>query len=213
MKFRPLPRDFYNKDTVQVSQNLLGHFLLHRIGDVWCGGEIVETEAYVTGDPASHAFVRETPRNRIMYGAPGHAYIYRIYGAHFCFNAVCREAGVAEAVLIRAIEPRFGLEAMKARRSVDPPMLTNGPGKLCQALGITLAQDGADIAGVSSSLIIARNPNLDEFVAGRAPVVTTTRIGLTKAADWLYRWYLDGSPHVSRRVPRPRNANAKIEAA
>jgi DNA-3-methyladenine glycosylase len=204
MKFQPLPRAFYETDTVRASQEMLGHFLLRKLDGQWCGGEIIETEAYITDDPACHAYLRETPRNRSMWGAHGNAYVYRIYGAHFCFNAVCREAGVAEAVLVRAIEPRFGANAMQQRRAVDMLQLTSGPAKLCQALEITLALDGTDICDTSSPLIIARNPERDSFCAERGPVITTTRIGITKAADWPLRWYLDGSSHVSRRVPRAR---------
>lgn len=200
MTFTPLPRTFYQSDTVRASQGLLGHFLLRKIGGDWCGGEIVETEAYLVGDPACHAYLRETPRNRSMWGEAGYAYVYRIYGAHYCFNAVCREAGTAEAVLVRAIEPRFGVEMMQNQRVTPVANLTSGPAKLCQALGITLAQDGVPLDATDSPLIIGRNPERDAFCAARGPVTTATRIGITKAADWQLRWYLDGSAHVSRRA-------------
>lgn len=204
MKHEPLPAAFYENDTVAVAQELLGHFLLRRLDGQWCGGEIVETEAYLADDPACHAYLRETPRNRTMWGRPGRAYVYRIYGAHFCFNAVCREAGVAEAVLIRALEPRFGVELMLARRPVEPKGLGSGPAKLCQALDITLELDGAAIDHIESPLIIASNADREQFCAARSPLVTAPRIGVTKAADWPYRWYLDGSAHVSRRIARSR---------
>ncbi|HEX8550225.1 MAG TPA: DNA-3-methyladenine glycosylase [Abditibacteriaceae bacterium] len=202
MKFEPLPAAFFAADTVVASQELLGHFLLRKLDGEWCGGEIVETEAYISDDPACHAYVRETPRNRSMWGAAGRAYVYRIYGMHFCFNAVCRETGVAEAALVRAIEPRFGTGAMQKRRAMTGKNLTNGPAKFCQALGIDLALDGADLASPDSPLLLARNPERDKFVAARAPLVTTTRIGITRAADWPLRWYLGGSDYVSRRAPK-----------
>jgi DNA-3-methyladenine glycosylase len=121
---------------------------------------------------------------------------------HFCFNAVCREAGIAEAVLVRGIEPRFGIEAMQKRRVTQGKNLTNGPAKFCQALDIDLALDGVDLASPDSPLILARNPERDAFVEARSPLVTTTRIGITRAADWPLRWYLEGSDYVSRRVPK-----------
>ena len=203
MNSEPLPHSFF-ADTVRASQELLGHFLLRKLDGAWCGGEIVETEAYLSDDPACHAYVRETPRNRSMWGAAGHAYVYQIYGAHFCFNAVCREAGRAEAVLVRAIEPRFEIEQMQQRRNADGKNLTNGPAKFCHALDIKLNLDGVDLASHSSPLILARNPDRDAFVAAHSPLVTTTRIGISRAADWPLRWYLDGSIYVSRRAPKVR---------
>lgn len=200
MTFEPLPRAFYRPDAAQVSPLLLGHFLLRRVGEEWLGGEIVETEAYLVGDPACHAYVRETPRNRVMWGPEGLAYVFRIYGGYFCVNAVCQTQGVAEAVLIRAIELRFGLEAMRQNRVVAKDVeLTNGPSKLCIALEIASAQNGLDLTTPDSALLIARNPDRAAFLASRAPEVRTTRIGLTRAAHWPLRWYLGGSKSVSKR--------------
>lgn len=201
MNPEPLPREFY-LDTVHTSQELLGHFLLRKLDGVWCGGEIVETEAYLADDPACHAYLRETPRNKSMWGEAGRAYVYQIYGAHFCFNAVCREVGRAEAVLIRAIEPRFELDKMQARRVAEGRNLTNGPAKFCKALNINLALDGYDLTSLDSPLILARNRDRDSFLAARSPLVTTTRIGISRAADWPLRWYLGGSDFVSRRAPK-----------
>jgi DNA-3-methyladenine glycosylase len=136
-----------------------------------------------------------------MYGPPGHAYVYFIYGNHWCFNAVCRPGGVAEAVLIRAIEPTFGLERMRARRrAVEPKELTNGPAKCCAALDIDRAFDGVDLCDSASPIVLARNPTLGELTRSLGPLVTTTRIGLTKAADWPLRFCLAGSRFVSRGV-------------
>ncbi|RYG70181.1 DNA-3-methyladenine glycosylase [bacterium] len=212
MIFEPLPREFYEPDAAVVSPRLLGHFLLHRVDDEWVGGEIVETEAYLTDDPACHAYVRETPRNRVMWGDFGHAYVFRIYGGYFCVNAVCQPKGVAEAVLIRAVEPRFGVDVMERLRPVAKTHgLTNGPSKLCISMGIGSVQNGLDLTLPDSPLIIANNPNRDSFLAKRAPEIQTTRIGLTKAADWPLRWILAGSPFISRRgvaAPWPESKQA-----
>jgi DNA-3-methyladenine glycosylase len=135
-----------------------------------------------------------------MWGAPGHAYVYFIYGAHFCFNAVCRESGVAEAVLVRAVEPTFGVEIMQHnRRVLRERDLTNGPAKLCAALQIDGTFDGADLCNSQSSLFIAHNPLRSTLLQERGPLVTTTRVGITKAAELPLRFYLDGSAFVSKK--------------
>lgn len=200
MNFEALPRDFYAGSAEDVSPKLLGHFLLHQINGEWVGGEIVETEAYLRDDPACHAYLRETPRNRAMWGPYGHAYVYRIYGAYFCINAVCQPPGIAEAVLIRAIEPRFGLEQMQRLRPVLKQRdLTNGPSKLCIALGIDISLDGLDLTDSAKPLVVAHNPERDDFINSRGSVVQTTRIGITQAADWPLRWLLSGSSYISKR--------------
>src|SRR5262245_36930600 len=179
---------------------LLGHWLIRNTLDGPCGGIIVETEAYLADDPACHGYRGETKRNRVMFGAPGHAYVYFIYGNHYCVNAVCRPQGHGEAVLIRAIEAGFGQEGMRARRAVaHPRLLTNGPGKLCEALDIQLGLDGADLCDVRSQLFIARNPDREHHLAERGPLVTASRVGISKAADLPLRFYLSGSPWVSRK--------------
>jgi DNA-3-methyladenine glycosylase len=199
-KFQPLPRAFFEPGAETVAPLLLGHFLVHRTEEGVCGGIIVEAEAYLANDPACHAFKGQTKRNAMMFAGPGTSYVYLIYGFHFCFNAVCRPAGVGEAVLIRAIEPVWEIQRMRERRGdVAERHLTSGPGKLCAALGITRAQDGADLCSRASQLIIAKNPNKTETIQELGPVTETTRIGITQAAEWPLRWYLDGSRFVSRR--------------
>ncbi|HEY0552510.1 MAG TPA: DNA-3-methyladenine glycosylase [Verrucomicrobiae bacterium] len=197
----PLPSPFYEPSAELVAPKLLGHFLLRRAPDGrWCGGAIVETEAYLANDPACHGFRRETARNRSMYGPPGRAYVYFIYGNYFCCNAVCAHQGVAEAVLIRAIEPTFGETWMCQNRPVTKPReLTSGPSKLCLALDIEREFDGAELASLKSDLIIAENPNLKRFLRERGPIITTTRIGLSIAEHMPLRFYLAGSEFVSRR--------------
>jgi DNA-3-methyladenine glycosylase len=138
-----------------------------------------------------------------MWGEPGKAYVYRIYGSYMCFNAVCQTKGVAEAVLVRAVEPSIGQDVMRHYRNMPRDIdLTSGPSKLCVAMDIDLKLDGVDICDASSPLFIARNPDLDEARRALAPAVTTTRIGITRAADWPLRFYLDGSRYVSKRLPR-----------
>ncbi|MGZ5565849.1 MAG: DNA-3-methyladenine glycosylase, partial [Limisphaerales bacterium] len=168
-------------------------------------GRIVETEAYLIGDPACHGYVGETARNRVMYGPPGFAYVYLIYGYYFCFNTVCLAKGKAEAVLVRGVEAELGEDLMRANRPVQlTEQLTNGPGKLCDAMEITRELDGADLCSAESAVFIARNGELKEYLTERGPMVTTTRIGLTKAAELPLRYYLDKSRFVSKRVPKPR---------
>lgn len=201
MDFSPLSREFYEPSAKVVAPLLLGHYLLRRTEKGLCGGEIVETEAYLTDDPACHAYKRETPRNRAMWGQEGRSYVYLIYGYHFCFNAVCQPKGIAEAVLIRAIEPTFGIEILKENRSVPRERdLTNGPAKFCAAMQIDRALDGVDLCDAEGPLFIARNPKRDEFIKQNGPLITTTRIGITQATDWPLRFYVDGSVYVSRRA-------------
>jgi DNA-3-methyladenine glycosylase len=199
--FSALPRSFYEPSAKVVAPELLGHFLIRNTPNGPCGGAIVETEAYLVGDAACHAAPGLTKRNRVMFGHPGHGYVYLIYGFHFCVNAVCRPAGVAEALLIRAVEATFGQQLMAAQRPASKPReLTNGPGKLCQAMDITRSLDGVDLCDPHSALFIAKNPELKKFRKEKGPMITTTRIGITKAAALPLRFYLDGSEFVSRRI-------------
>lgn len=200
------PREFFEPSAEWVAPRLLGHWLLFRTPAGYSGGIIVETEAYLAHDPACHGYKRETVRNRAMYGPPGHAYVYFIYGNHWCFNAVCRPAGVAEAVLVRAIEPALGLPWMHNRRAVtDARELTNGPAKCCAALGIDRAHDGIDLCNAASPVLLARHSRHDRILSLLGPLITTTRIGISQAPDWPLRFYLDGSSFVSRRAPGARS--------
>jgi len=193
-----------------VAPLLLGHWLIRNTPSGPRGGPIVEVEAYLADDPASHGFGGETQRNRAMFGPPGRAYVYLIYGFHFCVNAVCRPAGCAEAVLIRAIEPESGVEAMRQnRRAAAPFALTNGPGKLCAALGIKRELDGVDLCDASSPLCIAKNPDLARFRRRRGPMAVSARIGIAKAAALPLRFYLAGSPFISR-PPRAMSENRSV---
>ena len=180
-----MPPDLYAHPVVDLARALIGCTLL--VDGV--GGQIVETEAYHAGDAASHSFAGPTARNRAMWGAAGRSYVYRIYGMHWCLNVV----GGAEpgaAVLLRALAPTHDLETMRARRGVaDDRHLCSGPGKLCQALGVTGAQDGLPLDAAPFALL----PRDAEPVIAHGP-----RIGITKAADEPWRFGLAGSPYLSR---------------
>jgi DNA-3-methyladenine glycosylase len=199
---RPYPSAFYDRDTAAVARDLLGGILETTCDGVRTRGRIVEVEAYLgPHDPSCHAAVGLTPRNRHLHGPPGTAYVYRIYGMHWCINAVTREAGHGSAVLLRAVAPLDGVETMRARRGRGADRgLANGPGKLCQALGITGALDGAPLQrGTVRLLPGAPVPD--------ALIVVTPRIGITRAAEWPLRYLLEGDPHVSatpRHFPRWR---------
>jgi DNA-3-methyladenine glycosylase len=204
MNFVALPQSFYEPSAKAVAPQLLGRWLIRKTARGFCGGPIVETEAYLVDDPASHGFAGETARNRALYGPPGRAYVYFIYGSHFCFNAVCHRAGRAEAVLVRAIEVEYGEDLMFDNRPAATPIaLTNGPGKLCAALAIDRQFDGADLSDSQADLFIAANPNLRLFRKQRGPIITTTRIGIRRAAHLRLRFYLGGSAFISRRVRPP----------
>jgi DNA-3-methyladenine glycosylase len=181
----PLPADFYDRDTAAVARDLLGAVLVHESAEGKAGGRIVETEAYLgPHDPASHSAAGRTARTWHMFGPPGTAYVYFIYGMHWCLNAVTREDGYGAAVLIRAIEPIEGLPLMRARRpkARRDRELANGPGKVCAALGVTRAHDGLLLTG-QSSLTIARGTPIADHDVEIGP-----RIGISKAVDWPLRF-------------------------
>ena len=192
-----LPPSFYSRDTEVVARELLGAVLRSETPDGVVSGRIVETEAYLgEHDEACHAVVGETERTRCLYGPPGTAYVYFIYGMHWCFNAVTREAGLPSAVLVRALEPLEGIELMRERRRHPRHQrdLTNGPGKLCAALGISGRHNGLPL--YRPPLTIHRGVEVAD-----ADVIVTPRIGITRSADWPLRWIIKGNPYVSR-APR-----------
>jgi DNA-3-methyladenine glycosylase len=200
-----LPVSFFSHPAEQVARDLLGARVISFEDRVRTVGRIVETEAYLGyDDPASHGYRhRRNQRNAALFGPPGTWYVYLSYGMHWCANLVCEEEGKASAVLLRALEPLEGIEMMRRRRgAVADRELCSGPGKLCQALGITRGLDGAPM---SSGLVLVTPPD-----HGPKPtILTTSRIGITKAADWPLRFTVAGSPWVSRPGWDPARALRK----
>jgi DNA-3-methyladenine glycosylase len=189
----PLPAAFYDRPVVEVARDLVGCVVTHD----GASGVIVETEAYHDSEPACHAFVGLTNRTRTLFGPPGRAYVYRSYGIHALLNAVCEPEGVGAAVLIRALEPLEGIELMRARRGVDRlEQLCSGPGKLTQALGVELGENGTPITGAGPVTIAAPTAARRD-----ARLVSSERIGITKAVELPWRFCLRGSRHVSRPWP------------
>jgi DNA-3-methyladenine glycosylase len=188
---RHLTRAFFRRSVHQVAPDLIGVVLL--VGGV--GGRIVEVEAYHHTDPAAHSYRGQTARNAVMFGPPGFVYVYRSYGIHWCVNFVCEPAGSASAVLVRAIEPTVGLPVMRRRRAIsDDRLLCSGPGRLCEALGITSAHNGKALDA----------PPFELFArVGAVEVVTGPRIGLTKAVDKPWRYGLKGSRYLSKPFKPP----------
>jgi DNA-3-methyladenine glycosylase len=183
-----LSRDFFARSVHEVAPELIGATLLVE----GVGGTIVEVEAYDQDDPASHGFRGRTARTASMFGPPGHAYVYRSYGIHWCLNLVCAGEGRAEAALVRALEPVQGLEAMRERRGVEPERaLCSGPGKLCQALGITRDLDGLALDEPPFELLARET---------EPPLAVGPRIGITRAVERPWRYGLAGSPFLSRPI-------------
>jgi DNA-3-methyladenine glycosylase len=198
---RPLDRDFFGRDPCRVARELLGKVLV-REGQSRLSARIVEVEAYLgEEDPAAHAAAGNTARTAVLFGPPGHAYVYFIYGNHYCLNVSCEPEGSAGGVLFRALEPLSGVEEMARVRGIeiqgpqDVINLTNGPGKLCEAFAITRGRDnGCDLTSTASRLWIGE----DGYVAGDIKI--TPRIGITKAADKPLRYFLGSNPFVSRKT-------------
>ena len=183
---KPLKRAFFGRSVHEVAPDLIGVTLL--VNGV--GGIIVEVEAYHHTEPAAHSYRGPTPRNQVMFGPPGFAYVYRSYGIHWCVNFVCEKAGSASAVLIRALEPTHGIPAMRRRRHLrDERALCSGPGKLTEALGITIAHNGLALDAPPIALYARKEK--PEIVAG-------VRIGLTKAVELPWRYGLKGSKFLSK---------------
>ncbi len=212
---QPLSLAFYARDTVTVARDLLGAVMVHETPEGTAAGRIVETEAYLRDDAACHASRGRTPRTEVMFGPPGRAYIYLIYGMYHCFNVITGPRGIGEAVLIRALEPLAGLPLMAQRRGrTEPRDLCSGPGKLVIAMGISISQNGADLRRGPLRILPAtamgspaEKPQGGKLPAGKpragkpslGNIKVTTRIGLSVAADLPLRFYLEGNPFISRK--------------
>ena len=198
-RLSPLPRDFYDRDPRRVSRDLLGKLLVRRDGRKLRTARIVEVEAYLgRNDPAAHSFAGRTQRNAVLWGPPGFAYVYFIYGNHYCFNVSCLQDGEAGGVLFRALEPLTGIAEMARSRGLsmdaanDLRKLTSGPGRLAEAFGITRTRDnGKDLTSQRSDLWVADDG------APRPQVKITPRIGITKAAERPLRYIVAGNAYVS----------------
>jgi DNA-3-methyladenine glycosylase len=186
-----LPKYFYAQDTVKVARALLGKLLATWSNEGICAGRIVEVEAYLGDiDPACHAYGNLTARNSIFFGEPGVAYVFMIYGIHYCFNVITLPKGRAGCVLIRAAEPVVGLDLMKERRKIDSENnLTSGPGKLAQAMGITKKHNGTDLSSGQTIICTDHTVPID--------VSSSCRVGITKAANWKLRFFITHSQFVS----------------
>ncbi|MCW3053621.1 MAG: hypothetical protein JWN14_2791 [Chthonomonadales bacterium] len=213
----PLSRAFYDRAAVTVARDLLNTVLVRALpGGEVLAGRITETEAYTEDDPSSHSFGGQRTRNTPMFGPPGHAYVYYIYGAHYCLNAVTGAEGVGEAVLIRALEPLAGVELMWARRGLKETAtlprtelaveqarirrlqaLCGGPGRLCQAFGLDAAFNGLDLTRGTSLWIAPPRAPVDPEA-----ILTTPRIGISRAQDYLWRFTLRGDPFTSRGLTK-----------
>jgi DNA-3-methyladenine glycosylase len=206
-----LPRAFFEHSPEQVAPLLLGKLLVHKTRDGVLAGRIVEVEAYLgphnnPPDPAAHAHRGPTPRNRVLFGPAGHAYVYAIYGMHFCMNISCETHGLAGSLLLRALDPVCGLDLMRANRGLPaeapPRLIASGPGRLCQALGLTRPlHNGLDITDSASPLQVRD----DRYPAPK--FVATPRIGIKHAADWPLRFALAENRCVSgpKGLVRVRN--------
>ena len=194
---RRLPRSFYARPSPEVAPDLLGRILVRRLPDgrrLWA--RIVETEAYQEGDPASHSYRGRTRRTEVMFGRPGHLYVYFTYGMHFCMNVVTGQDGEGSAVLLRAAEPVEGLEDMARRRSaVDPRLLCSGPARLCEALGVARAENGMDLVRGGELWVLPGEP----VPASRIGV--TARVGIRDGMDRRWRFLVTGDPFASRARP------------
>jgi DNA-3-methyladenine glycosylase len=194
---RPLPRSFFARPSPEVAPDLLGRVLVRRLSSgTVLAVRLVETEAYQEDDPASHSYRGRTTRTGVMFGPPGHLYVYFTYGMHFCMNVVTGQEGEGSAVLLRAAEPLEGLATMRARRGVeDPRLLCSGPARLCEALGVDRSDDGADLV---------RGPGLRLLAGGPVPsgrVEVTTRVGIRHAIERRWRFLERDDPFVSRGRP------------
>lgn len=193
----PLPRSFYLRPTLQVAKSLLGKYIVRKLGGKYLIGKIVEVEAYVgANDPASHAYIGMTERNKVMFGEGGRAYVYFTYGMHYCFNVVTERAGYPAAVLIRAVEPIEGMEEMRTNRGFtaderDEGTLTNGPARLCEALGIRREMNGENLTG--DVLFLTRGENIP-----RSKIGSSRRIGIRNGTEKQWRFYVRGNRFLSR---------------
>ncbi|MDP3150291.1 MAG: DNA-3-methyladenine glycosylase [Ignavibacteria bacterium] len=195
-----LPENFYQQDALHVAEKLPGKYLVRRFNQKYLAGKIVEVEAYTEkDDEASHSFNGITKRNELMFASGGKLYVYFIYGNHFCCNVVCDKEGIGSAVLIRALEPVEGIDLMAQRRFLKNEVtrkellnLTNGPGKICKAFGISKLENGTDLCG--NDIFITEGEKVS-----KKNIVCTSRIGIKKSIDLPWRFYIKDNPFISKK--------------
>ncbi|MCX7832811.1 MAG: DNA-3-methyladenine glycosylase [Ignavibacteria bacterium] len=194
---RPLSRDFYIRDTLTVAKELLGKIIVKRYGKLFLSGKIVEVEAYIgSHDPACHAYMRTKGRCEVMYAIGGTAYVYFVYGNHYCFNVVTGAKGEGNAVLVRAVEPLEGIETMKLLRGIEHNLinLTNGPGKFCKAFDIDMKDNGRDLV-MDKNFFITENYKLS---TEKIIIMQSGRIGINKGKEFPYRFFIYNNNFVSK---------------
>lgn len=197
-----LPRSFYEGETVTVAKNLLGCYLVHLEGNGTTSGRIIETEAYPREDPAAHSFHGRTASNSVLFGPAGYIHVFLVYGLHWCMNVVTGRGACRGAVLIRALEPSEGIPVMqKRRRCKDTRILCSGPGRLTQALAITGEYNGLPLNS-GPLQIWSKDSSSGTAISPEQEIIGTTRVGITKARELPYRFYLKGNPYVSRGTER-----------
>ncbi len=212
--YKKLEREFYLRNTIKVAKDLLGKYLIRKLGRKHLVGKIVEVEAYLHNDPASHSYRGKTKRNEVMFRQGGHLYVYFTYGMHFCCNVVTEDEGKGCAVLIRAVEPMENIELMKTHRKIGTTKnifnLTNGPAKLCQAFGLSRNENGTDLCGEQiwiGEINISKNLNLSAHTrsesmgqAGqKSKISSSSRIGITNGYEHQWRFYFKENRWVSKK--------------
>jgi DNA-3-methyladenine glycosylase len=205
MKPKKLSREFYNRPTLEVAIDLLGKILVREVNGLSMGGRLVEVEAYIgEDDPGCHACRGMTPRNEIMYGEPGYLYVYFTYGNHYMLNIVTERKGFPAAVLLRGMEPMYGVDIMMKNRGVEQITdIASGPGKMAKALGITTAQKGEDLTGKHIYLL---DDKMEISEIWQSP-----RIGLTDGRDKLWRFFLPDNPYVSKMSSYVKKGATKLK--
>ncbi len=200
--YQKINREFYIRNTIKVAKELLGKYLIRKYKGKLLIGKIVETEAYLENDDASHSFRGKTKRNEVMFWQGGHLYVYFTYGMHYCCNVVTEEEGKGCAVLIRAVEPVENIEFMKTRRKIDTSKniynLTNGPAKVCQAFALGRNENGTDLCG--DEIWIGHKKNLkSEILNPKLEIISSSRVGITNGSEHKWRFYIKDNKWVSRK--------------
>jgi len=203
-KITPVSENFYQQGVHTLAKSLLGKIFVRKYNGELLAGEIVETEAYhQEGDPSCHAANGKTARNAVMFGPPGYLYVYFTYGMHYCMNIVAEKEGVAAAVLVRALRPLAGIETMRSLRErgkkISDRLIASGPARLCQAMALTREQNGSKLVPPDIFVAEWNKKNRDSYHHNENEITTTTRIGISNGKELPWRYYLTGSPYISKK--------------